>query len=326
MGRRTPDDVLLADLAAGAADLAPPAAVDAGLHEHLLRQDRLHAAVGLPGRLELDAGAGAAQRGREGEAVDAVVLRPPEGEQRAAVGPGRRRRGAPRRRRHGDRRRRRELRHVARRQGGVGRPVVGRALGRALPGRDGSGGGRRDESRGQDHRRCCEGGGQATCVHGWLLCGRWADGSSLPAGRVDKRRARPRLRAGRSQQAAAPGHRGGLGARRGLELGQDVGDVDRHGLGADEELLADLAVGATLGDEGEDLPLPRCERRPPGCRSRARARTPGRSARRASAGRRARGRPRRARSATVRAPAASPTARSTPASRTRVCATSGTLP
>ena len=34
----------------------------------------------------------------------------------------------------------------------------------------------------------------------------------------------------------------------------------------------------------------------------------------------------RAWSATVRAPAASPTARSTPASRTRVCATSGTLP
>ena len=44
----------------------------------------------------------------------------------------------------------------------------------------------------------------------------------------------------------------GAGAGARAELGQDVRDVDRHGLGADEQLLADLAVGPALGDEGED--------------------------------------------------------------------------
>ena len=53
----------------------------------------------------------------------------------------------------------------------------------------------------------------------------------------------------------ATGDRGGLGASGRAELGQDVGDVDAHRLGADEQLAADLAVAPALGDETEDLLL-----------------------------------------------------------------------
>ena len=59
------------------------------------------------------------------------------------------------------------------------------------------------------------------------------------------------------QQPAPAGDRGGLGAAGGAELAQDVGDVDRDGLGADEQLLADLAVGPALGDQRQDLGLAR---------------------------------------------------------------------
>ena len=71
-----------------------------------------------------------------------------------------------------------------------------------------------------------------------------------------------RVRAHRSgEQALAAGDRGGLGAAGGLQLAEDVGDVDRDGLGADEQLLADLAVRAALGDQRQDLALAGGERR-----------------------------------------------------------------
>ena len=60
-----------------------------------------------------------------------------------------------------------------------------------------------------------------------------------------------------AEQAVAAGDRGRLGAAGGAELAQDVGHVHRDGLGADEELAPDLAVGAALGDQGEDLGLAR---------------------------------------------------------------------
>jgi hypothetical protein len=40
-----------------------------------------------------------------------------------------------------------------------------------------------------------------------------------------------------------------------LQLGEDVGNVVAHGLGADEEVPGDFGVGVTLGDEVEDLTL-----------------------------------------------------------------------
>src|SRR6185503_3615139 len=39
------------------------------------------------------------------------------------------------------------------------------------------------------------------------------------------------------------------------ELGEDVADVDAHGLLADEQALADLAVRPAFGDQGQDLAL-----------------------------------------------------------------------
>ena len=65
---------------------------------------------------------------------------------------------------------------------------------------------------------------------------------------------------GQLEQAAAPGDRDGLGAAGGAELGQDVGHVHADGLGADEQLVADLAVAAALGDQREHLLLASGER------------------------------------------------------------------
>jgi succinate-semialdehyde dehydrogenase/glutarate-semialdehyde dehydrogenase len=58
------------------------------------------------------------------------------------------------------------------------------------------------------------------------------------------------------EQAPLPRQRSGLGATARAQLGQDVGDVDADGLGADEQLPGDLAVGPALGDQDEDLALP----------------------------------------------------------------------
>ena len=41
-----------------------------------------------------------------------------------------------------------------------------------------------------------------------------------------------------------------------IELLHDVGSMDVHGLRADVEHLADLAVGLALGKQREDLPFP----------------------------------------------------------------------
>jgi hypothetical protein len=51
--------------------------------------------------------------------------------------------------------------------------------------------------------------------------------------------------------------RGGLDPVAGVELGQDVGDVDAGGLDANHQLLGDLAVGVAAGDKAEDLGLAR---------------------------------------------------------------------
>ena len=101
--------------------------------------------------------------------------------------------------------------------------------------------------------------------------------------------------------------------------------MDADGLGADEQLLADLAVGAALGDQREDLALARRSAR----RSRRR-RGPGAdpSARSSSSSGCAPSRcaAARARSPTSRAPARSPVARRIPASAARDRASSCTSP
>ena len=90
-----------------------------------------------------------------------------------------------------------------------------------------------------------------------------------------------------AEQPPAPGDRRGLGSARGAELAQDVGDMHRDRLGADEQLLADLAVGAALSDQRDDLGLAGGQvcAAPSGRRRRCA------SAARAAARRRARGRP-----------------------------------
>ena len=49
--------------------------------------------------------------------------------------------------------------------------------------------------------------------------------------------------------------RGGLDPGVDLELGEDVGDVDAGGLGADEQRLGDLVVAAAGRDQGQHLGL-----------------------------------------------------------------------
>ena len=121
-------------------------------------------------------------------------------------------------------------------------------------------------------------------------------------------------RAASADESTPACDRRGLGAARGVELAEDVGDVDRDGLGADEQLLADLAVGAAVGDQREDLGLARGERvgrRPR--RAPASLRAP--SARRAAAAHRGGARRRGPGRRRSRAPAASPVARRIPAQR-----------
>src|SRR5262245_34936142 len=56
-------------------------------------------------------------------------------------------------------------------------------------------------------------------------------------------------------QPEADGHGGRLDPPAHAQLRQDVADVDAHGLLADEQAVADLAVGPAAGDEGQDLEL-----------------------------------------------------------------------
>src|SRR5215204_3007845 len=56
---------------------------------------------------------------------------------------------------------------------------------------------------------------------------------------------------------------GGFDAGVDAELGEDVGDVDAGGLGADEQRLGDLAVAAPGCDEGKYLGFTRAEARVP---------------------------------------------------------------
>jgi len=60
-----------------------------------------------------------------------------------------------------------------------------------------------------------------------------------------------------SVEAEAVGHGGGLDPGSDAELGEDVGDVDAGGLGADEQRLGDLAVAAPGRHQGQDLGLAR---------------------------------------------------------------------
>ena len=129
-----------------------------------------------------------------------------------------------------------------------------------------------------------------------------------------------------SPAAVAAGDGGRFGAAGGAELAEDVGDVDAHRLGADEELPADLAVAPSVGDQRQDLPLARGEPLPgrPWRRARARSRT--RAARRGARRRRARCAASRARSPCSRAAVVSPRSRRIPAYVVRARASSGTLP
>ena len=61
-----------------------------------------------------------------------------------------------------------------------------------------------------------------------------------------------RLR-GRLDQSLAVGDRHRLPAARRAQLGQDVRDVDAGRLAADEQLLADLTVGAAEGEQPQDV-------------------------------------------------------------------------
>ena len=58
------------------------------------------------------------------------------------------------------------------------------------------------------------------------------------------------------------GECGGFAAVGHFEFAQDVGDVDAGGLGADVELLGDLWVGASVGDQQEHLHLARSQPEP----------------------------------------------------------------
>ena len=119
--------------------------------------------------------------------------------------------------------------------------------------------------------------------------------------------------------------RRGLGAAGGVELAEDVGDVDRDGLGADEELLGDLAVGPALGDQREDLALARGERVGRGVSARTGGRPIARSSS-SSGWAPSRCAASRARSPSSRAPARSPVARRMPARAVRTRASSWTWP
>ena len=76
--------------------------------------------------------------------------------------------------------------------------------------------------------------------------------------RVRIRRACLRFRAG--QPVGPLDDAGDLHARVGPELGEDVADVGLDGLGAEEQLLGDLAVGLAVDDAAGDFELALGER------------------------------------------------------------------
>ena len=93
-------------------------------------------------------------------------------------------------------------------------------------------------------------------------------GTHLPPPGVARRRPaargccshRGRGYAGVSKVETETARRGrGLAAVRDIELAEDVRDVHARGLGRDEQLVGDLAVGAALGDEREHVELARGE-------------------------------------------------------------------
>jgi hypothetical protein len=59
-----------------------------------------------------------------------------------------------------------------------------------------------------------------------------------------------------SARRGSLGFGGGFDAIADVEFSKDVGDVDAGGFGGDEQGLGDLAVGVSLGEEGEDALLP----------------------------------------------------------------------
>ena len=59
------------------------------------------------------------------------------------------------------------------------------------------------------------------------------------------------------EQTSTAGDRGGFGAAAGIELGENVGDVNRHRLGADEEQGRYLAIAPARTDMDKHLALAR---------------------------------------------------------------------
>ena len=70
---------------------------------------------------------------------------------------------------------------------------------------------------------------------------------------------RPLARRGGCRRGEAVRDRGGFDPVLGVELSQDVRDVDAGGLDADHQRGGDLAVGVAAGDQAEDLGLARCQ-------------------------------------------------------------------
>ena len=81
------------------------------------------------------------------------------------------------------------------------------------------------------------------------------------------RQVRPKAAAGLSSGDEAQSVRGGgrLGPRGGVQLVEDVLDVEPRGSRRDEELAGDLAVGLPEGEVLEDLELARGEAELMGC-------------------------------------------------------------
>jgi len=68
-----------------------------------------------------------------------------------------------------------------------------------------------------------------------------------------------RLRRSRTDKTQPHGRGCDADTGLGAQLGLDVGDVDRGGFAADEQLLADLTIGATGCNQLENLSLARTQ-------------------------------------------------------------------
>src|SRR6478752_2553482 len=98
-------------------------------------------------------------------------------------------------------------------------------------------------------------GGTSTSGTGRIFAKRRAVTVSVDIRRVCRGCARATRGSVSVDEPGAAGERARLGAAAGTELGHHVGDVHAHGLGGDEQLLADLAVASAGRDQSEDLPL-----------------------------------------------------------------------